>query len=290
MDTKIIKFYADDGVVLNGYINKGATKTDKVLIETHGMTSNCFKNRESIISEEVEKINIDTICFNNRGSDVAKYIKYADGKKALAGTAYENIEESYYDIIGAIKYAIKLGYSKIYLQGHSLGATKIVYTYNQMKKKNDENLKYIKGIILLSLLDLPYIFNRFSKMEYVEYALEKEKENKDLELMPYDCFVHPISVKNFLQYIKYNEKINFARFSDESYNFQELNCIDVPLFIRWGNNKELIERNAKEQVNFMNKKLNNKIKNIGYIDGANHSFDEKEKELANEIVTFLDNI
>ena len=47
------------------------------------MTSNCFKKREKIIAENVENIGIDTICFNNRGSDIAKYIKYKDGKKDI---------------------------------------------------------------------------------------------------------------------------------------------------------------------------------------------------------------
>ncbi len=81
MAKEIIEFYSEDGVILNGYINKGRLKTDKVLIELHGMTSNCFKKREMIISNYVEKIGIDSICFNNRGSDIVKYIKYKDGQK-----------------------------------------------------------------------------------------------------------------------------------------------------------------------------------------------------------------
>lgn len=112
-----------DGVILNGYINKEKIKTEQVLIQIHGMTSNCFKKREKVISRNVEKLGIDSICFNTRGSDIVKYIKYKDGKKTLGGTAYEDIEESYYDILGAIGYALQLGYKNIYLQGHSLGAT-----------------------------------------------------------------------------------------------------------------------------------------------------------------------
>ncbi|MGD7407487.1 hypothetical protein ACQCP7_25750, partial [Ralstonia pseudosolanacearum] len=136
MSTEIIKFYAEDGVELDGFVNKGTKKTDNVL-------------REKLIAETVEKIGVDSICFNNRGSEIAKYIKYYGEKKAIAGMAYENVEESYNDILGAIKYAVKLGYKNIYIQGHSLGSTKTVYTYNKMKNENNEYLKYIKGIILL---------------------------------------------------------------------------------------------------------------------------------------------
>ena len=263
------------------------SKTDKVLIELHGMTSNCFKKREMIIANYVEKIGIDSICFNNRGSDIVKYIKYKDDKKKLAGTAYEDIEESYYDIIGVIKYAIQLGYRKIFLQGHSLGATKLVYALNEMKKNNKEYLKAISGVILLSLVDIPYIFNKFTNPKYHEYAKRKEKENSILELMPQECFIHPISVKNFLKYTKYNNEIDFAKFSEENYKFEEINSINLPVFMRWGNNKELIEKDAKEQVDFMNKKIDNIFKDINYIDGANHTFSDKEEILANQICDFL---
>lgn len=286
MAKDIIEFYAQDGVILNGYINKGILKTDKVLIELHGMTSNCFKKREMVIANYVENIGIDSICFNNRGSDIVKYIKYKDDRKKLAGTAYEDIEESYYDIVGAIKYAMQLGYKKIFLQGHSLGATKLVYTLNKMKKNNEKCLDEISGVILLSLVDIPYIFNKFTNPKYHEYATRKEKENSILELMPQDCFIHPMSVKNFLKYTKYNKEIDFAKFSDKNFKFEEINSIDVPLFMRWGNNKELIEKNAKEQVDFMNQKIYNIFKDINYIDGANHTFSNKEEILANQICEF----
>ena len=287
MAIELIEFYAEDGVILNGYINKGRIKAEQVLIQIHGMTSNCFKNREKIISKNLEYIAIDSICFNTRGSDIVKYIKYKDGKKALGGTAYEDVEESYYDILGAMKYALQLGYQKIYLQGHSLGATKIVYTYNKMKKNNDIELKYVKGMILLSLVDIPYMFNKFSTQKLLEYALKKEVENNILELMPSNSFLHPMSVKTYLRYIKYNKDIDFAKFSEEDYEFKELNYIDVPLFIRWGNNKELIERKADDQVNFVNSKIKNKMKDIDFIDGADHSFNDKEDILADEICAFL---
>ncbi len=156
-----------------------------------------------------------------------------------------------------------------------------------MERKNNEYLKAISGVILLSLVDIPYIFNKFTNPKYHEYAKRKEKENSILELMPQECFIHPISVKNFLKYTKYNNEIDFAKFSQENYKFEKINSINLPLFMRWGNNKELIEKDAKEQVDFMNKKINNIFKDINYIDGANHTFSDKEEILANQICDFL---
>ena len=109
------------------------------------MTSNCFKKRERVIAETAVKMtNVDTICINTRGSEITKYIKNMQGEKKLAGTAYEDIEESYYDILGIVEYALNLGYTSIYLQGHSLGATKVVFSYMKMI---EEDVKEVLNII-----------------------------------------------------------------------------------------------------------------------------------------------
>lgn len=287
MSEKIIEFNALDGVKINGYLIKSESESKELLIEIHGMTSNCFKKREKVIAETIKNIGIDTLCINTRGSEIVKYIKYMDGRKELAGTAYEDIEECYYDIVGAVKYAIKLGYTSIYLQGHSLGATKIVYTYTKMKQEGNIELKNIKGILLLSLVDLPDIFRVYFNNEYLLYAEEKEKEGDILSLMPKDAFIHPISVKTYLKYTKYNSKIDFAQYNNEGYTFDTLNEIDIPLFMRWGSNKELIRKSAEEQVKLMKRVIQNKKSDINYIDGADHTYSDKENELAKDIVNFL---
>lgn len=290
MITEIIKFNAIDGIKLDGVLNKCENNTDNILIQIHGMTSNCFKNREKTIAKKVADLNIDTMCFNNRGSEIIKYCKRENGEKILQGTAYENVEDSYYDIIGAIQYVVSLGYKKIYLQGHSLGATKIVYTYNKMLEENSQYLQYIDAIILLSLVDIPDMLNTFTPKEFIELANIKEKENKLEELMPIGSSIHPFSVKTYLKYIKYYENIDFAQYNNDNYNYEKLNNIKVPLFMRWGNNKELIKQDASNLVDMLRNKLNNEILDISYIDGANHSYNGYENIISEEIYKFLEKI
>lgn len=287
MITKIIKFNTTDGIILDGYLNKCQKNTNSILIQIHGMTSNCFKNRDNIISNKVAELNIDTLCFNNRGSEIIKYCQKENGEKILQGTAYEDVEECFYDIVGAIKFVVNLGYQNVYLQGHSLGSTKIVYAYNKMLKENNKYLKYIRAIILLSLVDIPDIINTFTPKKFIELANVKEKENKLDELMPMETSIHPFSVKTFLRYIKYYENINFAQYNNENYNYEELNNINVPLYMRWGTEQELIKQNVNYLVNMLKNKLNNKYFDIGYIDGVNHSYYGKEDVLADEICGFI---
>lgn len=286
-----IYFNTEDNVELAGLLEKPEVSTDEIVISIHGMQSNCMKRREDILSKEINKRGIAYLAFNNRGHELMSYTNRIDGPKRLDGGAvYEEVLDSYYDIKAAIKAMVDLGFTKIHLQGHSLGCTKIVYSYNRLKEEDSEVLEYIKSIILLSLVDIPGcqiydLGNKYEKM--MTYALEKEAEGKERDLMPEESFEHPISVKTYLRYFKYNEEIDFARFGEKNYDFKELNNIEIPLFIRWGNVHELVIQDLDELIKFLEEKIKNKKLDLGYIDGANHGYGGKEEELAKEILNFI---
>ena len=288
-----IDFLATDGIKLNGFLYKNEEKTDKVILSVHGMSSNCFKERDTVIANYANKNDIDYFCFNNRGSELVKYIRRdIEGRKEkmLGGTTYEDVLEGYEDIVGAILKLKELGYEKIYLQGHSLGCTKIVYTYHELKDEEENDiLSSIKGIILLSLVDIPmalkvYLRDKYEK--YLELAEEKEKAGKLKDIMPKDSFIHPISVKTFLRYARDNQDIDFAKFGQDT-ELEYLNQIDAPLFMRWGNDNEMILQKADELVAQVSNCISNAEKDIDYVDGANHSYNGKETILAQQIIDFI---
>lgn len=290
---KKIDFLATDGLKLNGLLYESNQKTDKVILSVHGMSSNCLKNREDILSKCMNQNNIDYFCFNNRGSELVRYIQKdinGEKEKLLGGTTYEDVLEGYEDIVGAILKLRELGYKEIYLQGHSLGCTKIVYTYNELKEEEENDiLDSIKGIILLSLIDIPktleiYLGENFNS--YLRLAEEKEQEGKVKDLMPKEAFIHPISVKTFLRYAKYNKDIDFAGYGRDN-KLEKLNNIDIPLFMRWGNDKEMIIQKADELVSLVNYIIINDKKDIDYIDGSNHSYEGKEELVAKQIIKFI---
>ena len=288
-----IDFLATDGIKLNGFLYKNEEKTDKVILSVHGMSSNCFKERDTVIANYANKNDIDYFCFNNRGSELVKYIRRdIEGRKEkmLGGTTYEDVLEGYEDIVGAILKLKELGYEKIYLQGHSLGCTKIVYTYHELRDEEENDiLSSIKGIILLSLVDIPmalkvYLRDKYEK--YLELAEEKEKAGKLKDIMPKDSFIHPISVKTFLRYARDNQDIDFAKFGQDT-ELEYLNQIDAPLFMRWGNDNEMILQKADELVAQVSNCISNAEKDIDYVDGANHSYNGKETILAQQIIDFI---
>ena len=290
-----IYFNLEDDVELFGLLHKPNSNidTDEVVISVHGMQSNCFKKREDILSKKINEAGIAYFAFNNRGTEIMCYTKKVDGTKTLnGGCAYEDILDSYYDIKGAINKMIELGYKKIHFQGHSLGCTKIVYTYNRLKNENYKNLDKIKSIILLSLVDIvdcqKYDLGMDKYNIYLKMAIEKEKNGEQMDLMPKEAFDHPISVKTYLRYFRDNKEIDFARFSDKEYDFKELNNINVPLFLRWGQ-RDLVIQDLDKLTDLLKDKIKNNI-DIGYIKDTDHGYTDKEEILGGEIVKFLDKI
>lgn len=287
---KLIKFLATDGIELDGILYNSKSETKRIILAVHGMSSNCIKERDEIIAKQANANKIDYFCFNNRGSELVKYIKRStDGKKLLGGTSYEDVLEGYEDIKGAIIKLRNLGYKEIYLQGHSLGCTKIVYTYNKLKREASNILEDIKGIILLSLVDIPGTLNIYlgNKLDnYIKYAKNLEENGQEDELMPKEAFIHPVSVKTFLRYARDNKEIDFANYGKDN-KLEMLNNIDIPLFMRWGNVNEMILQNAEDLVNMLNDIIKNPNKDINFIDGADHGYKDRREELGKEIIKFI---
>ena len=60
-----VDFRATDSVELSGLLYEAKAKTKSIVIAVHGMSSNCFKKRDEVISKIANENNIDYFCFNN---------------------------------------------------------------------------------------------------------------------------------------------------------------------------------------------------------------------------------
>lgn len=294
-----VYFNSSDGLELFGLLHKPENGTNKVVVAIHGMSSNGLKPFNDLLAKEFVKNDIAYFSFNNRGAEYASKFKQVkeDGTvtKYIGGCMYEEILDSKYDCISSIREMLNKGYTDIYLQGHSLGSTKVVYSYNELvkdidKEDNKKVLEAIKAVILLSLVDLLgtqkyFLGSKFN--ENMEYAEELEKEGRGRKLMPEGSCINPLSAKAYLRLFKNNELINFAQYGNEEYEFKELSNIKVPLLMRWGNDNEMILQSFDKLLPFLKEKIENDKLDIGYIDGANHHYAEKEKELADEIIKFI---
>ena len=296
MQIEKVYFNTEDGLSLFGLLHMPSNgSTHNVVISTHGMGSNCTKSRDDIIAKKLTDNGFAYFTFNNRGQGLINTVISKNGK-ILQGTVFEDVEDSYYDVVGAIKAMQLKGLTNINLQGHSLGSTKTVYTYNKLLENNQTDiLNSIKSIILLSLVDLVDVMNFLIKsnkeVDIVKLALEKEKEgNLQYVIDTKTDFMPMVSVKTFFRYYRDNENIDFAKYRIPDFKYEKLNNIKVPIFMRWGNVNELISLPAEELTGLMNKKIQNSNKNISFVNGATHNYSGKADILAHEILEFLSSI
>ena len=292
MKIEKVYFNSIDNLNLIGLLHTPKKKTETVLISVHGITSNCLKRRDDVLAQKCTDLGIAYFFFNNRGHEIiCNYGRIEDNDMHFYGSGAENIYDSYFDIKGAMIEMQKRGYKKIILQGHSMGCTKVVYTYNEFLNNNETTmLESIIGVILLSMVDIPTALKQMLGKDYkkiISYFELLKKRGKGDRLVVLDASTPPVMPNTILQYAEDNKKIDFAKFGDNRTIFKELNNIKVPLFMRWGNINEFIFQNADELVQNLNAKIKNKNKDISYIAGANHNYTGKEEELGEQIVEFI---
>lgn len=291
---KRVFFDTEDGLELSGLLQE--EKSNKVVIAVHGIGSSCMKKRDEMIGEKVNKMGISYFSFNNRGHDAVTIInkETVNGNiPTMQGSSFEDVEESYYDIKAAIVEMLDRGYTEIYLQGHSLGCTKILYTYHKLiEKQENDILEKIKGVLLLSLVDIVGLVEQLSmkyEKEILISKLQREIQNPmSCQLFRFTESFPPMSAKTLLRYIKNNQNIDVANYRKEKENYLFLQEIQVPLFMRWGTEKELVFQPIKQIIQRIEKNVKNKRVDINVIEGATHNYTGKEEELANQIILFLE--
>ena len=288
---KISKVYfnTDDGLRLIGLLHEPEDiKTNIVMISVHGVTSNCLNYRDEIIADKLTENNIAYFSFDNRGHDVLNTYDSLQNMN-YQGSCAEDVKDSYFDIKSAINCMLSKKFNKIILQGHSMGCTKVVYTFNKFIENGEEDiLKYICGVSLLSMVDVPgylelVLGENYDKViQMLKIMKEKDKGDKILALENFPP-VKPNTILNFEK----NTELDFFKYTDSNYKFEKLNNIKVPLFMRWGNNNELITIPAKDLVEIIKKRMINKKIDIDFIDGANHSYKDKETVLSEQIINWI---
>lgn len=307
-----IYFNATDDVQLFGLLHKCENTNDsdknqeknqeknqnkKVVLSVHGMTSNCFKKREDIFAQEFTKNGIDYFCFNNRGADIIEYFERVKTEKLLTriegGSATENFEECYHDIKGAIIMLLQKGYDDIYLQGHSYGSAKSVYTYNKFKQNMEiDLLNHIKSVTLLSIVDVPRMCRGLLKDRYNNVVTEVKQminENRGDYLINREYFLHPMTAKNFLFFNQLGGPMDLVPFGAEKPNLVALSNIECPLLMMWGKERDLIMQKPEELEQIIRNNVEKTHLEIKFIEGTGHNYRHKEKETAIEMLNFLHN-
>lgn len=275
-----------DNIFLDGIAVLPRHRTDMALIWIHGLGSN-FSHSHTLIkdlSAQCVKNRIAYFKFNTRGHDIVNH----DGakKKYLQGSAFEKFEECIADIRAMIRYARAQKYKNIILAGHSTGANKTLYYLYKTKDRS------VKGLMLLGPAnDKAAGLKKFGRAALARGIILAEKlRRKDPDsLMPrsYGIF----SAARFLSMFRAGGAEDVFPYLNPHAGWRELKSIRAPIAIIFGSRDEYLDRPAQKLMEVFrdHAPLAKSFSGV-IIRGANHGFKNKEKELSDAIIRFINGL
>lgn len=289
MKIDFIRFKASDSVELQGWLNDEGD--NKAVIHIHGMSGNGYENyfldnlRTMYSRNHISLFTIDT-----RGRGIissfwqgGKINSWGEGTK-LGGSCFEIFEESAFDIQGAIDYLKTLGKTKFILQGHSLGASKVV---NYLISKNNPE---VLAAVLLAPTDMAGWAGLDPKHQsYLEKAKELVSQGKGGELVDAQCWLDrtPLSAQTYPTICEAGQAVDIY---DEREGGALLGKVQIPTLIAYGDNDGgiiKIDRSIEKWIGRVNRFKNHSTK-ISVIKGASHSFRGYERKLSEVVQSFLE--
>ena len=228
---KIVKTKTGDGLFLNGLLSDAINKNNRIIIHVHGMAGSIMaEDYFPAMHKLFPRNGVGFLAGENRGLGTITGFN-TDGERdmEIVGNAFERFEDCLIDIQAWVDYALGLGYSEIWLFGHSLGCSKIAYFLYKCKHDN------ITGIILLSPADMIGLTREPSEKENIEAILEEANNNmaigKDKRLLENKLWGSEIlSAGTALNFFRTNTNLAVFNFFDDSLGWKTVNLIDVPVF------------------------------------------------------------
>ncbi|OGK08550.1 hypothetical protein A2767_05640 [Candidatus Roizmanbacteria bacterium RIFCSPHIGHO2_01_FULL_35_10] len=305
---QLVNFQTPDSLTLPGLLYEPEKKTDKVLIYLHGNGSaSIFYSPETmkLCGEYLNKIGVAFFPFNNRGAHWIKKLKKKVGDKEEGipyGMTYELINECIYDIDGAVDFLRDIGYKTFYLAGVSTGANKIV-VYNYYKSQAKEKNLISKYILISGGDDVSVYLNFYFKSDKKIFAemLNKCKEEiqkgQGRSFVPQNIIADPlISYQSLYDTINPDGNYNIFPFDDYLHNlrlgnkrlFKEFKTLEKQTLMIYGGSDEYSPALVSDCVNVLKKECSHPgLFTFKIINGADHGFTGKEKELVEIISKWL---
>lgn len=280
---KLTTIKTRDGIRLDGIavLPKRTAKT--ALIWIHGLGSR-FSSGQTLIHElssALARRGIAYCKFNTRGHDLAA----RDARRGkTTGAAFEKFTECVPDIRAMIRFAKKLGVKKIILAGHSTGANKALYYVSKTRDRS------IRGLVLAGAINdragLLATEKNPQKLARGLAAARRLAQKNPSALMPATYGFH--SAARFISLYTKGSAEDVFPYHNPKARWKELRSIKVPIAVLFGARDEYLDRPAEKLIEIFSSHAQSTKKFFGSsIQGANHGFVKKERELTKEIIQFI---
>lgn len=280
MKYPIVNVTTPDNIKLFGFLAE-SDKKDTILINIHGTASAFYVEEfEGEFIERLPNLGISVLFTNNRGNHTMESWQET-------GAAVEKFENCLIDIDTWVEFAFEKGYSKIILQGHSLGSEKAVY-YMENGKYKDK----VSGIILLGFADSFGCQMKFLKTQSIDPMVEAQeliKKGKGYELLTSIWLSHagvlPMNANSYVNFFSENSELSEALPLRKGKDLTYYQNIKVPILGAICETDPWTVIPVESAVNLL--KSENKNAQIEVIGNTDHSFTGKQKDLVDIVEKFV---
>lgn len=282
-DGNIVRYYTEelvyvdreDGLLLEGALVLPAEVRpgSPAIIWVHGNTTRFYDDAYLFVGREIARRGCPFLTVNTHGHDVVSVIFGPNGESTPGGASWERFSEVPLDLAAWIGYAVKRGFEKVVLAGHSFGANKVVYYAAEHPDP------HMVGVIAASP-DIKWS----APPDRVRVAEALEAEGKLDSYMPHleqDPVWYQTSVRTFLERARLAQNV-FG--SDTQIPF--ISKVRAPMLAFFGTEEtwlggrtdlEQLRQRATQASRF----------GTGIIEGANHAYWGKHVEAAEFVVDWV---
>jgi len=266
-----------DGVVLDGLAVHPGARRKTALIWVHGLGSTFSSGQPLIhtLSAGLTRAGIGYLKLNTRGHGVV-----TRAGKRLAGAAFEHFGESVHDLRAVIGLAVRSGYRRVILAGHSTGANKALH---YMARTRDRR---VAGLILLGpVSDVAGERKRIGRRELARrVAAAARIARRDPEALVPRAWGFR-SAGRFISLYRPGEAEDVFPYYRPDAGWTALRRIRVPLAVIVGGRDEYLDRRPEALIAAFERNAVGARSFRGIVvPRANHGFRGHERGLVREIV------
>ena len=276
----LVRLKTRDGVWLDGVVTEPKRRSRTALVLVHGLGS-VFSSAPTLTQELSARLNAAAIGyfkFNTRGHDVV-----ARGGRRMAGAAYERFVDCVEDIRTVLAFVRQCGYRRVVLAGHSTGANKVLYYASRPRDRR------ITGIVLLGpVSDAAAEAKRLGWRELRRrVATAKRIARRDPQgLVPRSWGYW--SARRYISLYCPGEVEDVFPYYRPGVRWTVLRAVRLPIAAIVGSRDEFLDRPAGELIAaFERNAVRARAFTGAVIPGARHSFQRRERELADMIVRWI---
>ncbi len=288
MCTTFCRTFTKDKIRLDGLLFEPDQKSRTGVLHIHGMAGNFYENPfVDAMADEYTKAGYAFLTVNTRGHDaIADFtVKHKKEKFVRYGNVFEKFEDCLLDIDAWLKFFKSKGYQRIILQGHSLGASKVVYYLDQRPRTK------FKCLILATPTDMLGFSRTGSRIREFRLLLKEAKmlvakeQSRTILSKPLGGWSY-LSAETFLNLFSDESSANiFPRLKKGE--FKALAKVRIPVLAFFGNRDAGVIFSAKKDLAMTAQYLQNKKSKTFVVDQGTHVYFKREKQVAREVVRWL---